>query len=94
MAVIGKKQAKKLIDDTNVTLYKFSLSKMKAYLLKDSIFNLFMFYYETEIKNGRRLVTNKTMSKHVSLYEEAFKILVNFLQKSKSGKNVTHSILS
>lgn len=89
--IISKKQHLKLIDETYSTLYKFSLSKMKNYLIKDAIFNLFMHYYNKEIVEGDRLDTNKTMKKHKSLYLEAFKILISFMTKSKRDRNAFQS---
>lgn len=93
LAIASKKHDKRLIEESFDTLYKFSLSKMKTYLMKDSIHNLFMNYYEAEIKNGQRIESNKTMKKHKDLYLEAFRILLNFLTKNKKDKSAPHSML-
>lgn len=84
--ILTKKSHKKTTEEVYESLYKFSLGKMKSLLMKDAIFNLFMTYYNSEIKHGDRLNINKTMKKHQVLYVEAYKILVNLNSKAKGSK--------
>lgn len=83
-SILQKKPQKRIAEEIYDTLYKFSLCKMKIMLWKDSIFNLFMTYYQLEIKDGNRLLTNKTMNQHKGLYIEAYRLMSNINKRSKT----------
>jgi len=83
-AILHKKPQKRIAEEVYDALYKFSLGKMKNLLMKDAIFNLFLTYYNREIKNGDRLNLNKTMNQHKALYAEAFKVMSGLNKRSKT----------
>lgn len=85
--IVQKKPHKRIAQEIYDALYKFSLGKMKNLLLKDAIFNLFMTYYQREIKDGNRLSENKTMAQHQKLYLEAFRIMTGINKKWKKYSN-------
>ena len=82
--ILQKKPQKKIAEEIYNALYKFSLGKMKNVLIKDSIQNLFLYYYNKEIVNGHRLENNTTMSQHKGLYLEAFKVMHQVNKRKKN----------